>query len=530
MSSKLCNGKSKIIKWNHLPLILAGTLSVCGCRSTDSQAIRDPEYHDVVQTIEHTSPNVIVAASEAVSPVMDHLQGPHRLEEYIVQAIDQNPEVQAARKQMESLAYLVPVAASLQDPNLLVTAQPKPVQTASGEQTLAMAVNQKFPWFGKLGMRAGVAEEQTNIARANLAAAELGTIEKVKRAYYELYFIQQSIKITEAEQQLLGEIRDVANTRYKTGQTSQQDVLRADLEISNVENSLIQLRQRLKSGQAVLARVLHIAPQTKVLALDVIQRQQMDLSLEALQEQAVAARPELHAQLAAIQRERQTVQLARLDYKPDVTLGLNWINVANSGLSPVANGDDAFLMSAGINMPIYRKRLDSQIRSAEAKVVATTRQYDALKDNTLEEVTDLFAKVESQKELLVLFEDDILPKARLTLEVSSRAYNVGEVDFLQLIDNWRELLRYEISYRRQEASLQQSLAQLERVVGGVLVSSYALQLQDEGLLPTPAEPMPIDMPAVAPVPGNQNEEPVKLAPNYTPKEKIPTIQPLEKKK
>ncbi|MBL4886477.1 MAG: TolC family protein, partial [Planctomycetaceae bacterium] len=330
-------------------------------------------------------------------------------------------------------------------------------------------------------------------------------------------------KITEAEQQLLGDIRDVANTRYKTGQTSQQDVLRADLEISNVETDLIQLRQKLQSGQAALARLLHISPQTKVLALDEIPRNQMKLNLESLQEQAIAARPELHAQLAAIQRDRQTVQLARLNYKPDVTLGLNWINVSDSGISPVANGDDAFMMSAGINMPIYRKRLDSQIRSAEAKVVATARQYDALKDNTLEEVTDLFAKIESQKELLLLFEEDILPKARLTLEVSSRAYNVGEVDFLQLIDNWRELLRYEIRYRRQEASLQQSLAQLERVVGGVLVTSYTMQLNHENLLPTLAEPTPVNIPMVPPVP----EKKISLKP--APKAELPSIEPPKPK-
>ncbi|MBL4886249.1 MAG: TolC family protein [Planctomycetaceae bacterium] len=516
-------------RWQHLiaktPLIivLAGSLSVCGCRSTDSQQILDPEYHALIHSVQRTSSSVIIAAAEAVSPVSIDLEGAHGLEDYIVHAIRQNPEVQAARKQMESLAYLVPVAASLQDPNLAVTVQPKPVQTASGEQTLAMAINQKFPWFGKLEMRAGVAEEQTNIARAKLAAAELNTIEKVKRAYFELYFIQQSTKITEAEQQLLGDIRDVANTRYKTGQTSQQDVLRADLEISNVETDLIQLRQKLQSGQAALARLLHISPQTKVLALDEIPRNQMKLNLESLQEQAIAARPELHAQLAAIQRDRQTVQLARLNYKPDVTLGLNWINVSDSGISPVANGDDAFMMSAGINMPIYRKRLDSQIRSAEAKVVATARQYDALKDNTLEEVTDLFAKIESQKELLLLFEEDILPKARLTLEVSSRAYNVGEVDFLQLIDNWRELLRYEIRYRRQEASLQQSLAQLERVVGGVLVTSYTMQLNHENLLPTLAEPTPVNIPMVPPVP----EKKISLKP--APKAELPSIEPPKPK-
>jgi outer membrane protein TolC len=243
-------------------------------------------------------------------------------------------------------------------------------------------------------------------------------------------------------------------------------VLRADLEIANVENEMIRLRQQLAGGQARLARVLHVAPHSKLLALDRLPPEQVPRDLERLQQQAVAARPELHAQLAAIQRDRQAVELARLDYKPDMTLGFAWIDVSNAGVSPVSNGRDVFLLTTGVNLPIYTKRLDSSVRSAEAKAVSTAREYDAIRDGTLESVTDLFSQARSQQELLILFEEDILPKARQTLDVSSRAYNVGEVDFLQLIDNWRQLLRYEVNYRRLEASLRQTLAELERVVGG----------------------------------------------------------------
>ena len=234
---------------------------------------------------------------------------------------------------------------------LNVTLQPEPVQTAAGQQELILSASQKFHWFGKLDTRASVAESQTDVARAHLAAAELATIAKVKRAYYELYFIQQAISVTEAEQRLLGEIRDVANTRYKAGRTSQQDVLRAELEISNIENELIQLRQQLASGQARLARVLHVSPRTQLLALDHLAREQVPRDLDWLLQEAVAARPELHAQLAAIRRDRQAADLARLDYKSDVTLGFSWIDVANAGVSPVANGRDAFLLTAGVNLP-----------------------------------------------------------------------------------------------------------------------------------------------------------------------------------
>ncbi|MFT7641698.1 MAG: cobalt-zinc-cadmium efflux system outer membrane protein, partial [Pirellulaceae bacterium] len=199
---------------------------------------------------------------------------------------------------------------------------------------------------------------------------------------------------------------------------------------------------------------------------------------------AVAARPELHAQLAAIERDQRAVALARLDYKPDVTLGLSWVDVASGGISPVANGRDSVLLSAGVNLPIYQKRLNSSVRSAEAKAVASAREYDSLRDGTLEQVTDLFAQAQSHQELLTLFHEDILPKARQTLQVSSRAYNVGEVDFLQLIDNWRQLLRYEINYRRLDATLRQTLAELERVVGGQEFSGAS----ESSMQPLPALP------------------------------------------
>lgn len=436
-----------------------------GCRST--RQIRDPEYARVASAVRYAD-SMATAANAAVAPTAPFLEGPQPIDALVGFALAQNPEVQAARKRIEAAAHQVPVAAGLPDPTLGVTAYPEQVQTAAGQQELAISVSQKLPGRGKLGVRAGVAESQAEIARADLAAVELSVVEQVKQAYYELYYVQRALVITESEQEELAKIRDTANARYKATLTSQQDVLRADLELSSIADSLIRLRQQLDSAQARLARTLHVSPQTKIRAATELLNEEAPRDLDLLERQAVLARPELHARLAALERERRKAQLARLDYVPDVTLGATWIDTASAGISPVANGVDSVLLSAGVNLPIYRKRLDSAVRSAEANAVAAARDYDALRDNTLEQVADLFAKARSQQELLVLFREDILPKSRQTLEVSNRAYSVGEVDFLQLIDNFRLLLRYEVNYHRLEASLRQTTAALERVVGGPL--------------------------------------------------------------
>lgn len=432
-----------------------------GCRSAN--LVHDPEY---VRDVHRAHEAGTLSSGSELAPVVNELGGPHSVDTYVRHALTQNPDIQAARKQVEAAAFRVPQAASLQDPMFQMTTYPEPVQTAAGQQELLLNVSQKFPWFGKLRAQADVAEFNTKVVRAQLAAVELSVIEEVKQAYYELYFVQQAIRITEADRGLLVELTKIADSKYSTGSVSQQDVLRAQLEVSNLEHELIRLGQELQSTQARLSRRLHISPDTPVAALDQLSTEQIPSDLQLLYAKAAEARPELHAHLAAIQRDRRAAERARLDYYPDPTLGLTWIDTATAGISPVANGRDAVLLGVGFNVPLYRKRIEAGVREAEAQTVADTRRYDSLKDRTQEQVKDLFVRAQSQQKLLQLFREDIIPKADQTLRVSSSAYQTGDVDFLQLIDNWRQLLKFQLAYQRQESQLRQTLASLERVVGG----------------------------------------------------------------
>jgi outer membrane protein TolC len=434
-----------------------------GCRA--AHQIREPEYCQLESSVAQAcmSPT---ALDQAVDPVISELGGPHAVDDYIQFALGQNPTIQATRMRVNSAANRVPQAASLPDPMLGVTAYAEPVQTAAGQQELAMTASQKLPWFGKLERAAAMAEQETQAVRAQLTAAELEVIAKVKRAYYELYSVQQAIRITEDNKRQLQLIETIVDRRYRVErQVNLQDLLRVQVALAQLESELVRLRQQLDSAQARLARQLHVSPETPLRATDEIAVDQIPQDLDALYRQAIASRPELHAALATIQRDRANVDMARLNYFPDVTLGMIWIDTSDAGLSPIANGRDAFLLTAGINLPVYRKRLDAGVREAESKAVGSARDYDAVKDQTLEEVKDLFAQATSQQELLRLFREEIVPKSEQALEQSIPAYRVGQVDILQLLDNWRELLRFYVMQAQLEAQLHQTLASLARVVG-----------------------------------------------------------------
>ena len=448
------------IVWLSMVALVATSI---GCRSRGHTV--DNRYrqlsHDFVNS--QNQPAYAVAAS---NPVANELSGPHSVEEYIQIGLMQNSEIQEVRLMVESLANRVPQAASLPDPMLGATAFPSPVQTAAGEQEFALSMNQKVPWRGKLATKAGIAEEEVNAARARLAAVELKVVEQIKNAYFQLYFVQHAISIVEKDKIELERIETIVDQMYRVKrEVTQQDVLQVQVALSRIDSELVQLQQQKESAQARLARLLHISPETKPEAMDTLPPEQIVQDIDNLYELAIQSRPELHAQLATIQRDRKATCLAELQNYPDMTFGFNWISTSSDGISPVANGDDAFMLTLGMNLPVYRKRLDAGVREAQTRALSNARKYDRLKDETMEGVADLFAKIKSQQETLRLFRDDIIPRQQLAFDQSRDDYQVGKVDFLQMIDNWRQLLRYHIQEKRVETDLHQTMAALARQVG-----------------------------------------------------------------
>jgi outer membrane protein TolC len=384
------------------------------------------------------------------------LGGAHPVETYIQYALAQNPEIQFARLRVDAATHRVPQARSLEDPMLVIDTQAPPTMPKFG-----IGVSQKFPWLGKLRTRADAAQWNVHIAGAELIATELSVVEEVKKAYYELHYVEGAILITEADRTLLDDLAKIAESRYRTGSVTQQDVLRAQVAVANLETELVRFQQELQTAQARLARRLHVSPETPLRAMTQLPPEQIPFDLNRLYQQALAARPELHAQMASIERERRAADLAKMEYIPDATVSFGWMDMPQPEMP-----NDPYAIGVMVNLPVYRKRIDAGVREAQANVAAEARQYDALHDQTMEEVKDLFARAQSQEEMLRLFRDSILPKADQTLVVSRQAYQAGDVDFLQLFDNWRELLKFQLAHLRLEVDLRQTLAELERVVGG----------------------------------------------------------------
>ena len=469
------------------------SISAClfaGCKTT--QQVHDREFAEVSRAV-HRAWHVSLPEFETINPVATELTGPQSLDVYIAYALSQNAGIQAARKRIEAATMRVPQAASLKDPMMSITGwpfSPYVPQTAGGRVTTETMVSQEVPWRGKLRTQSQAAEAEVKIARAQLAASELEVVEQVSRAYHQLFFVEQSTQITEQNRKLLADVLQIADIRHRTGKTSQQDVLRLQAELSSVDGDIVRLKQEIEGSRADLAQLLHVSPETPFQTSGQLAVQDMPGDLDRLYKQAIAGRPELHEQLAALERDRFKVERAQLDYFPDLTFGAQWgAMTTNGALANSADGLDMVGLNISGNIPIYRNRIAAGVREAEAQAVADARQYDQMRDQTMRDVKSLFSQAKSKQQVSELFRESIIPKTRQALDIAIREYQVGTTEFVQMVDNWRTLLRLQIMHQQLESELRQTLASLERAVGGFdFPAVETIPISDAAQRPIPVPP------------------------------------------
>ncbi len=433
--------------------------------------------------IRRSTPLAVVTDPLSI-PTPSELTGPQPVEIFLRRALIENRTVRAARSNVEAMRARIPQVTSLEDPVVSNTIFPFPSNgpqySLMGYMPYEMMIAQQFPWLGTLRLRGAAAAADVDVAIAELAAAELDVVATIKRGYYDLFFNGRAETILSENRALVLDFIDLARKRYETGSTSQQDVLRAEVLLADLDRELVTTRQSLATARADLAQQLHISPEAELQALEALPPSAVPTAIDELYRLAAFAKPELQGRLAAVARDERAVDLARKRYYPNITLGVNYgLMTKRNAASPAADGRDNAGLFVGFNMPIYHKKLDAGVQEAQARTRADSQLFESERDKTYREIKDLMIQAKAQREILELLRARILPRSRQALEIAANDYRTGNVDYLTLISAWREVLQVELQIAQVESELGKALASLERAVG------IELTAQAETPLPPP---------------------------------------------
>jgi len=462
-------------------LLLAAALSA-GCASLpsrDGTSVAKTDSHELKRLpavsaetgavpAEEGSAMLVAYQEESTARRADALfEGPTPLEQLVAYAVGNNPDIAAARSKAEGLLWRVPQARSLDDPLLSTTVFLESIQTAAGPQDAMLSLSQKFPWFGKRTARGEIAYRDAQVAFAELASVELGVVEQVKLAYYELYFIDQAITVYRELEPKIKDVISSTSSRYETNdpKVGLESVLQAEVTLHKLQITLAELEQARFKAVARLAKALHV-PQDQALEIQTqLYRTTLPEQVDTLVAMVEYCHPQLEARRQAYARDDWSIALAQKNYWPDVNFGFNWNAIGSSGLSPVANGDDAYSLMVGVNLPVYRGKREAAVQEAQYKTWQSAHQYEATSDTLRAQVEQLHAQAVEHDRVLRILNEDIIRKAQQAFDLSIEAYSVDRIGFQQLIDNYENLLRFRVDHYLRTVRREQAIAQLERAVG-----------------------------------------------------------------
>ena len=383
----------------------------------------------------------------------------------VAEALRNNPQLQAARHRTEAATTRIDQATAWKAPEIGFEFYQTPVSSFPNPANNSMEndyfIQQMFPFPGKLSSMGEAAESNARMFDEGYKSLEHKVIRDLKSSYYELYLVQQKIRLNVENQGLMKKFVAIASKRYEVGMGQQQDILRAQTEFSTLINDGLNLQQEKQAAGSMINTILGRSADAQLDSVPEIENDIPDWTFEQLQPIALAHRPEVQAMHYGIEMNKAELSGSKREYYPDIMARVMYKNMTGTR-------DDFWSTMIGISIPIApwaSGSVTAKVEENEINVKRAEEEYTNMKNMTLFEVQDALVKVRTARNILSLYKTTTIPQAEQTLESTIAAYQTGKTEFLMLIDAYRMLLNVRLDYYMAVMKFMTSQAQLEQAVG-----------------------------------------------------------------
>ena len=380
------------------------------------------------------------------------------VEDLVALALRHHPRIRADEAKVRRLFAKVPQAAALPDPKLRFSAGSMG-ETAAGRMRWMAGVEQALPFPGKLRAMARAAGSDAEGAAADLEATRLDIAEQVRTAYWNYYLAARTSAITSNSREALNLVRDSIDAKVAANQASQGAQLQLAAEFGKLESQLIESRRAESRARSALNSLLNRPPNSPLpdaRADATATPHNIDTLLASAQEN----HPNVRRAKAELTAFRHLLQRARLDRFPDLTVGLRHGDISGSGLAPSANGRDQSFATVGVTVPIWQAPRRARVNEASAGMRESMFKMGAIRAKLRHRIEDAWYRAQAARDLITLFDKQILPEADQAFDVVLAAYAAGKQDFADVLNAWRQQLSFQLQQSSNRAQLGRALAAL----------------------------------------------------------------------
>ena len=394
------------------------------------------------------------------------------LKSLVDETLQNNPEIKAARARWEASTKRPSQEGSLPDPivgiNWFNVSFDRITLNETPDSMFLFTFFQEFPFPGKLSLREQTAKEEAEAQEKMYETDLRRVIADLKEAYYIWFLVHKSIEIIAKNKDILEKFEQIAEAKYAVGDGIQQDVLKAQVEVSRFIEQLDLLNEQKGMVEARIRSILNRPPDSPLGNPETeIEKSPFNLTTEELYKIAQERAPLLKAKENLIDREEEALKLAKKEYYPDFSIG------ASPGLMGIPGGggtQGAWGVTFGVKVPLYFWRKQRYgVEEAALQLKAAQEDFSSTSQDISFRVKDQYLVAKTSENLLKLFEEGIIPQATSSLESAIAGYQVGNIDFLTLLDNLLTLFNFELTYYTHLTNYQKALVRIEEIIDTDLI-------------------------------------------------------------
>jgi len=392
-----------------------------------------------------------------------------QLTDLLTEAEKNNPQIQAARHSWQSAKQIPTQAATLPDPQVVLqqtnVGSPRPFAgyTNSDFAYIGVGFSQDLPYPGKLRLRGEIAQKDADASQQKYESLRRAVLAAVKMAYFQLGYLAKRQEILDEDAELLQQVEQAAESRYRNGLGNQQDVLQAQLERTKLlrEINMNQLEQG--KLQAQLKNLLNRSQTSTDIDTAELSESTPVYNFDQLLAEAKANNPELSGMQKMVERQGLQIDLAKKDFYPDFNVQGMWQRTDPSQFRAY------YQFTVGMRIPIYRSRRQRpELAQAEADRDRAKSEFEMQSQQTAFQLRQQFLTAEKSAELLKIYREGLMPQARAELQAGMAAYQSNRQDFQALLASFLDVLKLDEEYWQTLSEHETALAQMEEVTGATL--------------------------------------------------------------
>jgi outer membrane protein, heavy metal efflux system len=403
-------------------------------------------------------------------------------------AEERNPQLVAARKNMDLSTYDISIAKEIPNPQLQYSAVSGNIYRVLGTAD-QMNLNQTIETDGKRRKRTQAAQSQYKLTAEQYNAQRWDIRQQVRQAYSDLAAAEESITLIDVQAKLAQQLVDIADKRVKAGAAPVSEMLQAKLALNQLDTQKNQADSQLRQARihfnGLLGNNLLEDTDTGYEISDEgyfkLSAQKTELvpapeeegvpTLDALYQKAAEVRPDLKAAVQQIKVYQDQLVMAKAERVPDLQLSGGYLYTYAPTPYSAINKKQFFsgpLVQIGFNLPVFHNQ-GAEIGKAQTSIVQAQLQLTAIQKQLIDDIHTAYTALKTARENIRLYQQKLLPDSADVLHLAQESYQYGKTGLANVILAQQADQQNMQNYIQSVTDYQTAWGSLERAVGMPLV-------------------------------------------------------------